>query len=195
MQGTAFDQPWRRGLSVESKTYTTALVIIPPETVWPSIQALRQKHDRQLRRWMPHITLLYPFRPRQAFGQSVRLLLSACKDTRGFEVSLDTFSYFEHSPGLYTAWLAPEPREPIVELQDRLLGAFPDCDEVTRFENGYKPHLSIGQVRGRATLERLLPGLQQAWRHLEFTVSCISLICRGDPPDDVFRVDRVVPLG
>jgi hypothetical protein len=40
------------------------LVIIPPEAVWEPIQAIRRRHDRKLRRWMPHITLLYPFRPR-----------------------------------------------------------------------------------------------------------------------------------
>ena len=48
-------------------THTTALVTIPPAKSWPSIQAIREEHDRKIRRWMPHITLIYPFLPRQRF--------------------------------------------------------------------------------------------------------------------------------
>ena len=45
-----------------NKTHTTAVVLIPPESVQPPIQAIRSVHDRNFLRWMPHITLLYPFR-------------------------------------------------------------------------------------------------------------------------------------
>ena len=41
-------------------TYTTALVVIPPAEVWLPIQALRAKYDAKVRRWMSHITLVYP---------------------------------------------------------------------------------------------------------------------------------------
>ena len=54
---------------MSQKTHTTAAVLIPPEDVWGPIQAIRREHDRQFRRWMPHITLLYPFRPREQFPQ------------------------------------------------------------------------------------------------------------------------------
>ncbi|MBI5480461.1 MAG: 2'-5' RNA ligase family protein [Deltaproteobacteria bacterium] len=46
------------------KTHHTAVVIIPPGEIWGPIQAIRQRHDQQFHRWMPHITPLYPFRPR-----------------------------------------------------------------------------------------------------------------------------------
>ena len=49
------------------KTHKTAVVIIPPEDVWDPIQKIREKYDRQFRRWMPHITLIYPFRPFEEF--------------------------------------------------------------------------------------------------------------------------------
>ena len=49
-----------------NKTHTTAVVLIPPEEVWEPIQALRRAHDRNFDRWMPHITLLYPFAERDA---------------------------------------------------------------------------------------------------------------------------------
>lgn len=40
------------------KVHTTAVVIIPPENLWPSIQAIRVKYDKAYSRWMPHINLV-----------------------------------------------------------------------------------------------------------------------------------------
>lgn len=34
--------------------HKTAAVIIPPEDVWPAIQAIRQKHDSKVGRWAPY---------------------------------------------------------------------------------------------------------------------------------------------
>jgi len=33
------------------KTYTTAVVLIPPLELWPPIQAIRRAHDRHNVRW------------------------------------------------------------------------------------------------------------------------------------------------
>jgi len=50
------------------KTYTTAVVLIPPEDVWEPIQKLRRVYDRHFDRWMPHLTLLYPFAGNRSGG-------------------------------------------------------------------------------------------------------------------------------
>ena len=50
-------------LGMEILGHKTATVIIPPECVWGPIQAIRQKHDSEVGRWMPHVTLTYPFLP------------------------------------------------------------------------------------------------------------------------------------
>jgi hypothetical protein len=58
----------------------------------------------------------------------------------------------------------------------------------------FRPHLSVGQApAGRA--EALLGELQADWRPLEFTVETISIIVRGEPPEDRFRIWRAIPLG
>ena len=62
----------RRDMVVRSRasatTHESAIVLIPPQEVWEPIQAIRRVHDRQVRRWMPHVTLLYPFLPGAALA-------------------------------------------------------------------------------------------------------------------------------
>lgn len=44
-------------------------------------------------------------------------------------------------------------------------------------------------------MQRLVAELQAAWQPIRFAVNGISLIWRGEPPDDVFQVAAMVPLG
>ncbi len=81
---------------MDRKTHKMAVVVIPPEAAWPPIQAIRKQHDRGFRRWMPHVTLLYPFHPRPEFEAAAARLAPACAVLPPFEVTLATFHVFEH---------------------------------------------------------------------------------------------------
>lgn len=181
-----------------TKTLQTAVVLVPPEEAWEPIQAIRREHDHQFRRWMPHVTLLYPFRTREQFDQVEGPLREAAKQIEPFELRLMEFRRFHHGRGHYTLWLAPEPTEGMVRLQSALQSAVPDCDTVSRYRAGFTPHLSVGQVRRAKVLARLEAELQAAWTAqggLSFVAREVSLIWRGPPPDDLFRVDRTINLG
>ena len=180
---------------MSAKTHQTAVVLIPPEECWGPIQAIRARHDRQYRRWMPHVTLLYPFRPREQFEAVERRLREACRSIPPFQVQLLEFRHFRHGRGRFTLWLAPEPEEAAVRLQAALESAVPDCDDVSRHGAGFTPHLSVGQMEGYEALAGLQTSLQAGWQPLTFTALTVSLIWRGRPPDDVFQVDRDLPLG
>jgi 2'-5' RNA ligase superfamily len=67
-------------------------------------------------------------------------------------------------------------------------------DAVARFPRGFTPHLSVGQARGDDALQRWLADLG-SWRPISFTVREVSVIVRGSPPDDVFRVAATITLG
>jgi 2'-5' RNA ligase len=164
--------------------------------VWPSIQAIRERYDRHAYRWvMPHITLLYPFRPQAEFPLLTEQLRMACRTLVPFLVCLKAFRYFDHGRGSYTLWLAPEPEHAVKQLQGVLQGVVPDCDDVSRYAQGFTPHLSVAQARGQAMLERLKDDLQAAWQPLSFEAAAVQLIWRNTPPDDVFRVGSTIPLG
>ena len=176
-----------------SRTPTSALVWIPPESVWEPIQAIRRKYDRHLKRWMPHITLLYPFRPRGRFDEVEPQMREACSRIAPFEVEFREVRSFEHNPQSFTMWLAPEPDEPFRALMKAVLSAAPDCDDVERYPGGFTPHLSVGQSHDPQELMGRLDLVREAWSPLKLKVTEVSLIARlGENP---FFVDRVIPLG
>ena len=176
-------------------THKTAAVLVPPQGVWAPIQAIRTRHDRQVRRWMPHMTLLYPFVPRAELIRITQRLALVCSRIAQFEVELRDFGLFEHRSGRSTLWLDPAPREPIVGLQRALREALPECARDARMRDEFRPHLSVGQARNKTEAADLQRVLRAHWQPIRFTADAVSLLWREDPPDDVFRVDRRVRLG
>jgi 2'-5' RNA ligase len=177
------------------RTHKTAIVWIPPAEAWEPIQAIRREHDRHARRWMPHVTLVYPFRPREELDALAGPLAAACRQVEPFELELAEFRWFAHGGRSFTLWLAPEPAAAMQRLQAAVESAVPDCDDQSSFANGFTPHLSVGQVRDEIRLHGLLADLRAAWQPLRCRVEDVRLIWRDDPPDDVFRVDRAFRLG
>ncbi|WP_445083711.1 2'-5' RNA ligase family protein [Candidatus Brocadia sp. AMX2] len=45
---------------------------------------MRREYDSQRRRWMPHITLIYPFRPREEFEFLAEQFSRVCVKARDF---------------------------------------------------------------------------------------------------------------
>lgn len=174
--------------------FTTAIVVIPPQDAWATIQTIRTKHDAKIRRWMPHITLAYPCVPASELPAVQKRLAIACRDLPAFEVDLADFRTFGHRRGNYTIWLAPKPDAALIELQAVVQRAVLGEQSASGRRQGFQPHLSVGQVQGNAEMQRLVAELQAAWQPVRFAVAGISLIWRGEPPDDVFQVAAMVPL-
>ncbi|RKH27624.1 endonuclease [Corallococcus praedator] len=171
----------------------TALVLIPPESAWAPIQALRKKHDAKFQRWMPHITLLYPFVPEEDFETVEALLVDALQGVEPFDVTLSAFGLFEHRANA-TAWLRPDeqPQGALAALHAKLVAALPEC--AASAHGGFTPHLSVGQLALSANGDhaRALSVWQRSWRPLKFAVGELCLIRRkGDAP---FEVVRRIPL-
>jgi 2'-5' RNA ligase len=178
----------------ERKTHKTAVVVIPPDDLWPPIQALRREYDRHFRRWMPHITLLYPFRPRSAFERIAPALTRAARLIAPFRVRLQRFGFFIHGSRSATFYLVPEPTGAFKALHRFLLEQAPECRDTARFAGGFVPHLSLGRVHSR-DVEAMCRRWQAAWRPLAFTLESVHLIWRNNPPDDIFRQGPSLPLG
>jgi 2'-5' RNA ligase len=177
-----------------AKTHKSAVVAIPPEEIWGPIQGLRRQYDRHYRRWMPHISLLYPFRSVTDMPRLIPSMARACRKVEPFEVRLNRFDLFTHTRRSATLFLIPEPGDAMKKIHKALLEVAPDCDDVARFAGGFHPHLSVGQLPGRQARD-IRDRWQATWRPLVFALTHIHVIQRNQPPDDVFRIVHSLPLG
>ncbi len=177
-----------------TKVNLSAIVIIPPKEILEPVQEIRRIYDRQIRRWMPHITLLYPFRPESEYNTLESLFSTICEKIKSFEITISKFKYFNHGKQKYTLWLAPEPESLINDLQYKLLALVPDCNNVNLHKNGFTPHLSVGQIEGKKKLIEVIETLQRNWRQLKFTINSIYFIAREKQKLSKFEVKKTFLL-
>ncbi|TFF97211.1 MAG: 2'-5' RNA ligase family protein [Promethearchaeota archaeon] len=176
-----------------SKTVTSACVIIPPKRIWPPIQEIRRKYDKKIDRWMPHINLLYPFRPKEEYEKIERDFKQTLKTFEPFEIWLKSFKFFRHKFQTYTIWLNPVPEKPIIQLQRALLRNTPECNNINQFKGGFNPHLSVGQFT-TYKIHQKLEKLQTDWEGLRFMVNNIYFISRKNTEDSAFQIEKQFPL-
>jgi 2'-5' RNA ligase len=144
---------------------------------------------------MPHVTLLYPFVPEPRLAEAADLLRPAAAALEPFDLTLNGFGKFTHSPRSVTLWLRLGPVEPLAALQARLEQAMPWCDDVSGFFGGFTPHLSVGRFQSAGDADRVAERIAATWQPLVFRVSEVALIARSGLPADPYATRALVPLG
>ena len=175
-----------------SKVNTSAVVIIPPNERWEPIQGIRRRYDRQINRWMPHITLIYPFRPESEYDTLEQEFSAVCREIKPFEITLKSFKYFSHGHQNFTLWIAPEPKNSITNLQKNIQKLVPDCNDVNLYKSGFTPHLSVGQIKGKKLLLENIQQLETKWYEIKFTLNKIYFIAREKCKESLFQVKKVI---
>ena len=172
----------------------SAVVLSPPKDLWEPIQAIRREYDPQIDRWMPHVTLLYPFVQEEYLRAAAEELSDPCRRARPFELTLERFNHFHHETDVATLYLEPEPAEKVVELHGKLVEQMPWCDDTARFESGYVPHLSVGTCE-LDEVEQVKRRLQAEWSPLTWEVDRVCLVARPAEVDESFDIRFSLEFG
>ncbi|SPO02626.1 related to poly(A) polymerase [Cephalotrichum gorgonifer] len=164
---------------IPTTSHDTALCLIPPRHLWPSLERLRCRYDSAYDKWPPHINLVYPFVPIQDLPAAVERVvagLGAWKSKRGpqasdIQLNLAAASYFEHkhSNTIYLHDSDPDRDSALTQLRSSVLQGLGHKNV-----GSYTAHMSVGQTEDAQSdahkflMEKLalLPAQQWSAEHL-----------------------------
>ena len=172
-------------------SYKTALVFIPPSKLWEPIQNIRKEYDENFRRWMPHITLIYPFLPVEKFPSIYEKLSVICQKQKPFSIHFDKFGFFSQRKR-NVVWFAPSLRKPFIDLQHLLVESMP---QLSQKKKEFCPHMTMAHISQKEKTEEMIEKFTQELPPFSCTFDKISLIHRNDPPDDIFRIEKEIHFG
>ncbi|KAG8468160.1 hypothetical protein KFE25_007212 [Diacronema lutheri] len=181
--------------------HSTTVAIVPPEHLWPPIQAARERlRDGGLTRWPPHVNLIYPFVEPPYFERFAERFAPAVAQCAPFRVRLERLGVFGSSRR-GVVWLDPvvvgaaDGERPWARLHERLCAVAPELQSPGR---PFVPHMTITHTESCDAAREIADELGAEWAAaglaVEFDVQEVFILCRSSATEP-FRLAWRLPLG
>jgi 2'-5' RNA ligase len=123
-------------------------IIIPIPEAEPIVGPLRLQYDGAARLGVPaHITVLYPFCPRQDAVGEIEALRDVCRS-----IDMFSFSFTEVRRFSATAYLHPDESEAFVQITRTFAQRWPDYKPYNGAHTDIVPHLTVADRVDNQTL-------------------------------------------
>jgi 2'-5' RNA ligase len=165
----------------------SALLVAIPEAE-PVVGRFRMVHDAVAAYGIPpHVTVLYPFVPRDNLSDEVREAVSAVFGAiPAFEYRFDRVARF----GDTTVYLAPEPADNFVGLTDAVHARWPEHPPYGGLHDVVIPHLTVGDgLDARTTAELEVAARAALRRHGSIVGRAIDVALMIWGSDDRWSLD------
>ena len=130
-------------LGTAAPNMRTALVIVLPDELWPRVDAIRSKHDKAFPRWMPHITIAFPFVDIALFAEAACTLKAALGCCGPLDITMSKIGSFAGKREVLYIGTDAESNEGLASLYDCVMGCFPRLRRPGR--DSFTAHATLGQ--------------------------------------------------
>src|SRR5277367_3010930 len=129
-------------------SFSTAIVILPPESLHNKINILRAVYDKSYPRWAPHMTMAIPFVPPSELLLAVEQIQTLLHDTdllKPWEITFSQTDVFHHKDSA-TVYLKPD--EYSIQRLQAIRKALNSIFRIptNHGDEVFRPHLTIGQT-------------------------------------------------
>jgi hypothetical protein len=161
----------------------TAVCIVLPEDVWPTVQSVRMEHDRWINRWFhPVILLLHPFFPVEFLAEAAEAMQTRLRSNPQLTIRMEELSVCTHASSS-TLRLLPDAasRASLEALHVQLISLFPTLQRNgnNEFDGDAAPHIVLGHFDSDREATAVADQLRaEGWRPIEFKVEELMVMAR-----------------
>ncbi|KAI6455252.1 hypothetical protein MCOR17_008741 [Pyricularia oryzae] len=138
--------------AIPTTSHDTALCIVPPRQLWPTIDRLRSLYDDAFGKWPPHINLVYPFVQVASLDHAVAAIASELEaklrrqhyDECNPAVRLDSSGVFSHRKH-NTIYRRDGDETRVERLRDLRKVVSSALGHQSPSDGEYRPHLTVAQ--------------------------------------------------
>jgi len=165
----------------------SAIIIKPPDELIAQIQEIRKQHDKDYKRWMPHIKLVYPFVDEKEFLSIKSKIVEAVSFVPPFEITMNKFSSVIRGQGAHIV-LKTQPVQAVRDLQQAFKNVFSGVNLSSR---DIHPHLTVAQTQ-KDKVPAFIQQITKGYNAIKWEVNEVCIVSRELDGD--FTVKHVIKL-